>query len=335
MWLNSIFTIFVVYTVTVSNINAEVLMNRDGCGTTKACLFKPSGCDPNLDCTIGLIFFVVGPNQLRLEMVATSLIPAVQQQYIAIAFSNDAIMGDDFVTECVLSDMGQFAGWEPEIFVSFNHGKANDRIYLNDDEHNQLITNVSSQVVDGRLVCHFTQQIVPQIDRRNGLIWSLDKPFYIMGATGSAQPDEVNAHDTNRGSHFYPIVSSAKINPSTIGGVKFDQPVISAVSEVDITIASAPSSTPSAAGFNVEQSEVEDSPVTMVVEENSSASYQNKDSSTVAYSTNDVQMATYSANVEKAWLESVMLRNRLILLSFCLLFGPNELPILKAFSDYS
>ncbi|XGW27553.1 hypothetical protein V3C99_007840, partial [Haemonchus contortus] len=28
MWLNSIFTIFVVYTVTVSNINAEVLMNR-------------------------------------------------------------------------------------------------------------------------------------------------------------------------------------------------------------------------------------------------------------------------------------------------------------------
>ncbi|VDO37013.1 unnamed protein product [Haemonchus placei] len=162
---------------------------RDGCGTTKACLFKPSGCDPNLDCTIGLIFFVVGPNQLRMEMVATSLIPAVQQQYIAIAFSNDAIMGDDFVTECVLSDMGQFAGWEPEIFVSFNHGKANDRIYLNDDEHNQLITNVSSQVVDGRLVCQFTQQIVPQIDRRNGLIWSLDKPFYIMGATGSAQPD--------------------------------------------------------------------------------------------------------------------------------------------------
>uniref|UniRef100_A0A6F7PEX2 PKD_channel domain-containing protein n=1 Tax=Haemonchus contortus TaxID=6289 RepID=A0A6F7PEX2_HAECO len=29
MWLNSIFTIFVVYTVTVSNINAEVLMNRN------------------------------------------------------------------------------------------------------------------------------------------------------------------------------------------------------------------------------------------------------------------------------------------------------------------
>lgn len=65
---------------------------REGCGTTKACLFKPAGCDPNLDCTIGLIFFVTGPNKLRVEMVATSLIPAVQQQYIAIAFSNDSIM---------------------------------------------------------------------------------------------------------------------------------------------------------------------------------------------------------------------------------------------------
>ncbi|KIH61567.1 hypothetical protein ANCDUO_08156 [Ancylostoma duodenale] len=122
-------------------------------------------------------------------MVATSLIPAVQQQYIAIAFSHDPIMGEDFVTECVMSDMGQFAGWEPEIFISFNHGKSNDRVFLNDDEHRTLISNVSSQVVDGRLVCQFTQQIIPQIDRKNGLVWNLDKSFFIMGATGSAQPD--------------------------------------------------------------------------------------------------------------------------------------------------
>ncbi|ETN86770.1 hypothetical protein NECAME_16142, partial [Necator americanus] len=216
MMSSAFYNICTILTISLMVTNSEVLMNREGCGTTKACLFKPSGCDPNLDCTIGLIFFVVGPNKLRVEMVATSLIPAVQQQYIAIAFSHDPQMGEDFVTECVMSDMGQFAGWEPEIFVSFNHGKSNDRVYLNDDEHRTLISNVSSQVVDGRLVCQFTQQIIPQIDRKNGLVWSLDKSFYIMGATGSAQPDEVNAHDMNRGSHFYPIVSSAKINPSQL-----------------------------------------------------------------------------------------------------------------------
>ncbi|VDN31150.1 unnamed protein product [Cylicostephanus goldi] len=88
-----------------------------------------------------------------------------------------------------------------------------------------MITNISSQVVDGRLVCHFTQQLVPQIDRKNGLVWSLDKEYYILGATGSAQPDEVNAHDMNRGSHFYPIVSSAKINPSQLSLVKYDTPL--------------------------------------------------------------------------------------------------------------
>ncbi|KAJ1372137.1 hypothetical protein KIN20_034214 [Parelaphostrongylus tenuis] len=208
-------------TLAVFVIGAELSMNRDGCGKTKACLFKPAGCDPNLDCTIGLIFYVVGPNQLRIEMVATSLMPPVDQQYIAIAFSNDTIMGDDFVTECVLSKtMGEFSDWEPEIFVSYNHGKSNDRIFLNDDEYRTLISNISSQVVDSRLVCHFTQQIIPQIDRKDGLLIDLDKDFYIFGATGSAQPDEVNAHDTNHGSHFYPIVSSAKINPSQVGNLK-------------------------------------------------------------------------------------------------------------------
>uniref|UniRef100_A0A1I7XJV7 Dihydrolipoyl dehydrogenase, mitochondrial n=1 Tax=Heterorhabditis bacteriophora TaxID=37862 RepID=A0A1I7XJV7_HETBA len=167
----------------------ELTMDKNGCGTTKACLLKPAGCDPNLDCTIGIMLYMTGPNQLRIEMVAQTLIPVVQQQYVAVAFSHDPVMGDDAVTECVMSNMGQFAGWEPEIYASFNKGKSNDRVYLNNDEHRTLISNISSEVVDDRLVCHFTQQIVPQIDKKNGLLWNLDKSFYIMGATGSAQPD--------------------------------------------------------------------------------------------------------------------------------------------------
>lgn len=67
-------------------------MDRLGCGETKGCLFKPAGCDPSLDCTIALIFFVDGPNSLRIEMMAQSLIPPPPLQYIAIAFSNDEAM---------------------------------------------------------------------------------------------------------------------------------------------------------------------------------------------------------------------------------------------------
>ncbi|KHJ90675.1 hypothetical protein OESDEN_09477 [Oesophagostomum dentatum] len=291
----------------VTAVNLSSVIFREGCGTTKACLFKPAGCDPNLDCTIGLIFFVVGPNKLRIEMVATTLIPAVPQQYIAIAFSNDpgddfvteCVLsdmgqfagwepeiyvsfnhgksndrvylndGDDFVTECVLSDMGQFAGWEPEIFVSFNHGKSNDRVYLNDDEHKTMISNVTSQVIDGRLVCQFTQQIIPQIDRKNGLIWDLNKSYYIMGATGSAQPDEVNAHDMNRGSHFYPIVSSAKINPSQLSVIKYDMPlntnVISKEPAVRQSTTTAPVSTTTKVSTKAVPQEQENSSSTIIL----------------------------------------------------------------------
>ena len=62
-------------------------------------------------------------------------------------------------------------------------------MFLNDDEHDTLFSDLAGEVVDTRLVCEFTQQIMPQIDNKNGLIWNLNTPFYVMAATGSAQPD--------------------------------------------------------------------------------------------------------------------------------------------------
>lgn len=32
-------------------------IDRKECGETKGCLFKPAGCDPQLDCTIGIFNF--------------------------------------------------------------------------------------------------------------------------------------------------------------------------------------------------------------------------------------------------------------------------------------
>ncbi|KAK0398281.1 hypothetical protein QR680_002512 [Steinernema hermaphroditum] len=199
-------------------------MSRDGCGETKGCLFKPAGCNPNLDCTIAIVFFVDGPNSLRVQLVATSILPPVPLQYIAIAFSHDAQMGDDAVTECVLGSSGSFGAGEPEVFISHNHGKANDRIYLNQTESGIMIKNIEGGIVDGRLTCQFSQQIIPQMSSKGGQIWPLNHKYFIMGATGSAQPDEVNVHDTNLGSHFYPIVSARPINPSLIGVKLYDLP---------------------------------------------------------------------------------------------------------------
>lgn len=67
-------------------------LNQTGCGGTKGCLFKPTGCDPATDCTVGVVFTVTEEKWLDIEMTATAIEPTVDMQYIAIGFSRDAHM---------------------------------------------------------------------------------------------------------------------------------------------------------------------------------------------------------------------------------------------------
>jgi hypothetical protein len=201
-----------------------VQMNRDGCGEVKGCLFKPAGCDPMRDCTIGIIFYVSGQNLLTIQVVATIQLPPPPLQYIAIGFSRDSSMGDDMVSECVLSPTGDEFALEPEVFVSYNIGKSNDRILLNATEQASLIRNIQGESVNGRVSCQWSQEIIPQQPSKGGRLWNLNHKYYIMGATGSAQPAGINSHDTAMASHFYPIVSARPINPSVIGKKLYDLP---------------------------------------------------------------------------------------------------------------
>ena len=205
----------------------ELFMDRHGCGETKGCLFKPAGCNPMLDCSIAIMFYVSGRNKLTIQMTAESLVPAPSLQYVAIGFSEDMFMGEDFVTECVLSPDGS-AFSDVEVFTSYNLDRtSNDRTRLNSSERALLFDRVQGEMVDGRLYCAFVQTIRPQFSLSSGSskrIWDLDKKFWIMAATGSAQPDEVNAHDTASGSHFYPIVSSRAIDPSRVGVRYYELP---------------------------------------------------------------------------------------------------------------
>ncbi len=38
---------------------ASIVLDTKGCGVTKECLFKPNNCDPNLDCTLGILMLSV------------------------------------------------------------------------------------------------------------------------------------------------------------------------------------------------------------------------------------------------------------------------------------
>uniref|UniRef100_A0A0N5C6L0 DOMON domain-containing protein n=1 Tax=Strongyloides papillosus TaxID=174720 RepID=A0A0N5C6L0_STREA len=237
---------FVLVTIlSLTKSDPAIKLTRDGCGETKACLFKPPGCDPSLDCTMGAMFTVVGPNQLKVQLVAQSLIPTPALQYIAIGFSKDATMGDDYVNECVLNTSGNLGETTPEVFTSFNKGKSNDRTYLNETEHNTLFSDIKGEIINGRLTCEFTQQIIPQISSKGNRILPLNEKYYILIATGSAQPDEVNVHDTSLSSHFFPIVSARPINPSLIGEATYDlpKPFVEETPSSEESLSTTPSST--------------------------------------------------------------------------------------------
>ncbi len=75
----------------VTSVSAIAELNQTGCDRVKTCLFKPIGCNPALDCTIGIIMHVNEPGWLRIEMTALAINPSTTQ-YIAVGFSNDQKM---------------------------------------------------------------------------------------------------------------------------------------------------------------------------------------------------------------------------------------------------
>jgi hypothetical protein len=48
---------FVTILLCLSLTNGAVQMSRQGCGQSKGCLFRPVGCDPMVDCTLGKLIF--------------------------------------------------------------------------------------------------------------------------------------------------------------------------------------------------------------------------------------------------------------------------------------
>uniref|UniRef100_A0A0N5ARN7 DOMON domain-containing protein n=1 Tax=Syphacia muris TaxID=451379 RepID=A0A0N5ARN7_9BILA len=205
-------------------LNAIYSFNIDseGCGSTKSCLIKPTGCKPDQDCTLFVKFDVDGKNLLHIQMAALTIIPLVPLQYIAVGFSNDKLMGDDMVIECVVSTDSQYGYFEPEVYTSYNYKASNDRTYLSEWDRQIYFRNISGGVVDEIVHCEFWVQIIPQIVNSSNRTWNLNKEYYILAATGTAQPDELNAHDTSAGSYFYPIVSDVQINPAKTGSVLHD-----------------------------------------------------------------------------------------------------------------
>lgn len=106
-------------------------------------------------------------------------------QYVAIGFSADTTMGDDPVTECV------FNGDQAEVHLSYNNDHSNKRI--GDDLAKAHTKLIEARRSNGKLYCRLQQRINAPADV--GGIYDINKPYYLLLATGTATATQINRHE--------------------------------------------------------------------------------------------------------------------------------------------
>jgi len=174
-----------------------------GCNVTQGCFGSPQGCISTKNCTYLLSYRTTshGSNGpvINIGLNVTTMIPNNSYQYIAVGFSKDQIMGDDFVLQCTTHGAAQ----------SFN---------TFDDESTNLFgdalgSGLSTQsVIGGYLSCNITQpQNVTVFDNTFNL---LGENYYLFIAAGplsinNTLPAGQIAHHT-----MTPLISRAKVNLS-------------------------------------------------------------------------------------------------------------------------
>ncbi|CAC5379754.1 unnamed protein product [Mytilus coruscus] len=157
---------------------ANARFSKDsGCGVTKGCF---SDCRSWDGCTY-LITWVQTSTGVDFT-IKGSLMSSIDQ-YIAVGFSSDKKMGDDSVTECVMTNGNTF-----NVVNSFNV----------DDDGNEMTTNpatglsaISGSYTNGILECSFKRDNTttdPQI-------YSLLTDWYLFWAIGDMEDSEKEEHE--------------------------------------------------------------------------------------------------------------------------------------------
>ena len=90
-----------------------------GCGDVKGCFgLQDSSCVQQGSCA-ALVTYALKGQRYEFELWAPNAPP---NSYVAVAFSDDSIMGDDSVTECSLIN------GRVHTYMSYNDGKKNTRL---------------------------------------------------------------------------------------------------------------------------------------------------------------------------------------------------------------
>ncbi|KAI9554365.1 hypothetical protein GHT06_019637 [Daphnia sinensis] len=158
----------------------------DGCGVSKGCIATPDGCVDSKTCSLMTTYRKMDNDHLQLEIYGQMK----GDEYVAVGFSTDSEMGSDSVAECV-----QYRN-KLEIYQSYNTKNRNNERLPTSVEGFTLDVSTFS---DGYIYCSLQHPLVYQ-NHDEG--FDLNKPHYILMATGSTGKDNIQQHTKEEKSRF-------------------------------------------------------------------------------------------------------------------------------------
>ncbi|KAI9553251.1 hypothetical protein GHT06_021147 [Daphnia sinensis] len=153
-----------------------------GCGDVKGCFGLQGGtCVQEGSCS-AMVTYAVKGQRYEFELWATNT-PA--NAYVAVAFSDDNLMGDDSVSECTL------VNGRVNAYMSYNEGKSNTRLR----DPTSGLKLMEGKYSDGNLYCRFERQAQLAIADKQ---FDMAKEYHLFLARGPASDNGISYHDRQK-----------------------------------------------------------------------------------------------------------------------------------------
>ncbi|CAD6186470.1 unnamed protein product [Caenorhabditis auriculariae] len=178
--------------------------NSSECGFKKQCIFVPHGCQDTNNCRQ---MFSYAPRENGwTEMEMHSTLDSPNNNYLAIGFSSDDLMGDDPVTHCAFPD-----GAAPEAHVTYNFGKSNAAPTETEDLDLEKVDLelVHAHKDEKGMYCQIRQK---SGDGKHSYFPDLNKEhqlFVVRGKTRQAR--SLGIHSLDPSSPDFPFISDRKV----------------------------------------------------------------------------------------------------------------------------
>ncbi|CAI5441062.1 unnamed protein product [Caenorhabditis angaria] len=163
--------------------SSQATFDSSTCGTTKACY------TPSADATIA---YKLADNNQDLELEISSTQASANGVYTAVGFGSASEMGPASVVEC-----SALQGQALSMKFSANEARTNVRISGEETIRSQLMSNVETSYVDGKIYCKAT--IKGGGSSANSQIFNFqpDNKYYLLVAKGAASSSGLNYHGPN------------------------------------------------------------------------------------------------------------------------------------------